>query len=454
MGRVPVAITIAGSDSGGGAGIQADLKTFAAMGVHGTSAITSITAQNTVAVKAIHDIPPDIVVAQIEAVYEDIGIDAGKTGMLSNSGIIEAVASVVEKLGFPLVVDPVMVAKSGARLLAEEAVDALRRRLIRLATVVTPNAPEAEVLTGLKVRDRSSQVEAARVIVEELGAEAAVVKGGHLGGGQSLDVLYYRGRVYELKAPRIERRTTHGTGCTFSAAIAAGLALGLSVPEAVERAKRLVTLAIDYGLELGSGAGPVNPAAWALIPAERWRALEDLGKALAILKRAEETVYRHVPEVGMNIVMSLPHPYARGVGDVAGVPGRIHAVNGKLLYRPPEFGASSHMARLVLEAQRLNRGIRAALNAAYSPELVDALKSMGLLVVRVDREVEPEDVRRVEGRSLPWLLREAVKKAGRVPDAIYDEGAKGKEAMVRLLGDSASKLAQLLVTAATRASVA
>jgi hydroxymethylpyrimidine/phosphomethylpyrimidine kinase len=251
---MPTALTIAGSDSGGGAGIQADLKTFAVMGVHGMSAITSITAQNTREVRAIFDLPPEMVLAQIEAVVDDLGVDAAKTGMLSNSGIIGAVARAVDRYGFPLVVDPVMIAKSGAPLLREEAVETLVKELVPRATVITPNRMEAEKLTGLRISSVADAREAAMVIVEELGSEAAVVKGGHIEGEFSVDVLYYKGEFYEFKARRINKTTDHGTGCAFSASIAAGLAKGRGVVEAVSVAKEFITLAVDYGLELGGGA--------------------------------------------------------------------------------------------------------------------------------------------------------------------------------------------------------
>jgi len=224
MKPLPVAITIAGSDSGGGAGIEADLKTFMALGVHGAVAITSITAQNTYQVTMIHDLPPEMVAEQIRVVHRDMGIDAGKTGMLSNKDIIKIVAETVEELGFPLVVDPVMVAKSGARLLREDAVETLIKHLIPKATIVTPNIPEAEILAGIKIESLDDMVEAARIIVEKHGAEAAIVKGGHLGGDESVDVLYYRGKHYYFRAERIQTKNTHGTGCSFSAALAALLA--------------------------------------------------------------------------------------------------------------------------------------------------------------------------------------------------------------------------------------
>ncbi len=250
-------MTIAGSDSGGGAGIQADLKTFAALGVYGTSALTAITAQNTVGVTGIHEIPIEMVAAQIEAVISDIGTDAVKTGMLSSSDIVETVSRELAHFRVDrLVVDPVIVAKSGDRLLREEALDALRRSLLPLATVVTPNIPEAEALTGMKIESGDDVRRAAEKIVG-MRAKAVVVKGGHL-PGLPVD-LFYDGREFrEFSAPRIETRNTHGTGCTFASAIAAGLAKGMEVVDAVAGAKEYVTGAIRRSLNLGEGHGPLN----------------------------------------------------------------------------------------------------------------------------------------------------------------------------------------------------
>ncbi len=255
---VPRALTIAGSDSGGGAGIQADLKTFSALGVFGTSALTALTAQNTTGVFAVHEVPPEVVAAQIDAVVEDIGVDAAKTGMLSSAPIIEAVADRVRhhRIG-NLVVDPVMVAKSGAPLLRPEAQDALRREILPLAAVVTPNLPEAETLLGRTIRDLAGMREAARAL-RDLGPRAVLVKGGHL-QGDAVDVLYDGEEFEELRAPRVPSSYTHGTGCVLSAAIAAYLSKGLPVREAVRRGKEFVTEAIRYGLPLGKGVGPCNP---------------------------------------------------------------------------------------------------------------------------------------------------------------------------------------------------
>ena len=254
---VPKAMTIAGSDSGGGAGIQADLKTFAALGVYGTVTLTAITAQNTVGVTGVHEIPTDMIVAQMDAVMGDIGADAVKTGMLSSQEIVEVVASQIQKhMVRSLVVDPVMVAKSGDALLREDAVNAVRTRLVPLAAVVTPNIPEAESLTGMTINSDEEVREAARRIMG-MGARSVVVKGGHR-EGPAVDVLYDGSEFREFTAPRIDTVNTHGTGCTFASAVAAGLAQGRSVDDAVGQAKDYVTEAIRASFPIGQGHGPLN----------------------------------------------------------------------------------------------------------------------------------------------------------------------------------------------------
>jgi hydroxymethylpyrimidine/phosphomethylpyrimidine kinase len=251
-----LALTIAGSDSGGGAGIQADLKTFAAHGVHGTSAITAVTAQNSVSVTDWVALEPRMVVAQIEAVASDMAVAAVKTGMLATAAIVEAVAEAVKRLALPnLVVDPVMVAKSGDRLL-DPAAESAYLHLFPLAMVVTPNLEEAEALLGRPVRDLAAMREAARALLD-LGPRAVVVKGGHLPGA-AVDV-FFDGRAFEeLPAERIRTRNTHGTGCTYSAAIAARLALGAALLPAVREAKAYLTEAIRRSYSVGRGPGPVD----------------------------------------------------------------------------------------------------------------------------------------------------------------------------------------------------
>lgn len=255
---VRCALTIAGSDSGGGAGIQADLKTFAAHGIFGVSAITAITAQNTVGVTAIEMLAADLVTAQIEAVASDIQLHATKTGMLGTAAIVEAVGAAIAELDLPLVVvDPVMLAKSGDRLLDEDAVGAMKAELLPRALVVTPNIPEAEALTGVRI----DSTDTARLAAERLhGATgtAVVIKGGHASGPEVIDLLFDGTAFHEFRTPRIVTRNTHGTGCTFASALAANLALGFPLDEATARAQEYVAGAIRHALALGHGHGPLD----------------------------------------------------------------------------------------------------------------------------------------------------------------------------------------------------
>ena len=255
----PVALTIAGSDSGGGAGVQADIKAMQANGVFAASVITAITAQNTVAVTAVHALPPSVVEAQLDAVLDDIPVAAAKTGMLASSEIAEAVARKVrERRLTPLVVDPVLVATSGVALLDPQAVETLKARLLPLATLVTPNAPEAALLAHMEVRNITEAREAARRI-RAMGAHAVLVKGGHLAGeDRAVDLLLDETGFHTFAQPFIETLHTHGTGCTYSAAITAHLARGLPLTEAIARAKAYLTEAIRHGFAIGAGHGPTD----------------------------------------------------------------------------------------------------------------------------------------------------------------------------------------------------
>lgn len=255
---LPVALSIAGSDSGGGAGIQADLKTFQAFGVFGTTAITALTAQNTTGVSAVHAIPPEMVIAQIRAVASDLRPAACKTGMLATAELVEAVAGSLVEWGLGnYVLDPVMVATSGARLLDQSAESSILERLLPLCTLVTPNLDEATVMAGRPVRDEGTMREVAREFVER-GASAALIKGGHLAGAVVVDILYDGSEFRRWERPRIDSSSTHGTGCTLAAAITAGLARGHTLVRAVEDGLDYVHRAIVAAPGLGSGHGPLN----------------------------------------------------------------------------------------------------------------------------------------------------------------------------------------------------
>ena len=257
----PIALSIAGSDSGGGAGIQADLKTFSALGVYGASVITALTAQNTKGVSAIHDVPADFIAAQIDAVFSDLAVAAVKIGMVSQRAAIEAIAAGLERWRqSKVVLDPVMIAASGDRLLAPDAVDVLKRVLIPLALVITPNLPEAAALLDAPIAESEAEMRVQGERLLALGSKAVLVKGGHAEGAESVDLLIEPSAVTRLAADRIATRNTHGTGCTLSSAIAAGLAKGLSLAEAVRAAKTYLTdaLAAAERIKIGSGHGPVH----------------------------------------------------------------------------------------------------------------------------------------------------------------------------------------------------
>lgn len=257
-----VVMTVAGSDSGGGAGIQADLKTFQELGVFGTSTITALTAQNTLGVYGVHAAPADFVLAQLDAVLSDLNVKAIKTGMLFSADIIQAVAKRLQDFQGMLIVDPVMIAKGGASLLQQQAVDAMRSELLPLATVLTPNVPEAEVLSGLKIDTVEDMAKAAKVLLG-FGVKNVVMKGGHSQEAAARDYVFLAdGRRFSMATERIDSQNTHGTGCTFSAALTAFLAQGFGMPEAMVEAKRFIHLGIVHDVQLGHGHGPTNHRAY------------------------------------------------------------------------------------------------------------------------------------------------------------------------------------------------
>jgi hydroxymethylpyrimidine kinase/phosphomethylpyrimidine kinase len=439
-------LTIAGSDSGGGAGIQADLKAITLLGGFGMSVITALTAQNTLGVHGIHEIPPSFVEKQMEVVLSDIGADAIKTGMLAHSEIIRVVARKIRQYGLKyVVVDPVMVAKSGDSLLRKDAQEALIRELIPLAWIVTPNLPEASVLAGFKVTSVEEMRKAARRI-HQLGAKHVVVKGGHL-KGRAVDLLYDGKRFEEIVAPRIKTKNTHGTGCTFASAIATFLARGDTVYGAVQKAKTFITLAIQSGLSLGKGTGPTNPSAYVLREMERYRVVQELKRAVEVLKGEE--IGRLIPEVSSNLGYALP--FAEGVEDVAAFPGRIVRFRDSVTtYSDPEFGASRHVANIILTVMKFDPEYCSAMNIRYSRETLAQLGRKGFLAGRFDRRLEPKKLKKQEGSSLEWGVGEVLRKMKRVPDFVYDEGDVGKEPMIRVLGRNPMEVVQKILKAVGR----
>jgi hydroxymethylpyrimidine kinase / phosphomethylpyrimidine kinase / thiamine-phosphate diphosphorylase len=428
----PCVLTVAGSDSGGGAGIQADLKTITVLGGFGMSALTALTAQNTRGVEASWPVPADFVVRQIEAVASDLPIHAAKTGMLANREIVEAVGDAFRRLEIrPVIVDPVMVAKSGHPLLREDDSRCLAGSLFPLARLITPNLPEASLLAGRPVETDSQLREAARALFD-MGPEAVLIKGGHGRGPESADLLYDGHGFTSFPAPRLETPNTHGTGCTYSAAIATFLARAFPLPEAVLLAKRFITDAIRFSLPLGGGHGPTNPYAAAFRDAERFRVLEALKGAAKDLRGRPE-LNRLFPEVQSNMGYALP--FASDATEVAAFPGRIVRLpEGLEPASPAEFGASRHIAGIILAAMRTYPELRAAMNIAFSEQTLRSAGEKDLLAAGFDRTREPDDVKRREGSTLEWGTLEAIRASTHRPDLIFDRGETGKEPMIRILG--------------------
>ncbi len=439
-------LTIAGSDSGGGAGIQADLKVITLLGGFGMSAITALTAQNTVGVQGIHEVPPRFVEEQIDAVLSDIGVDAVKTGMLANREIIEVVSRKIRQYKVKkVVVDPVMISKSGASLLRRDAQETLIKKLIPTAWVVTPNLMEASVLAGFKVNSLKGMKKAAQQI-HRMGTKYVVVKGGHL-KGMAVDLLYDGERFGEMEGPRIESKNTHGTGCTFASAIATLLARGEPVDEAVRKAKNFITMAIRSGLNLGKGHGPTNPSAYVLREMERYQVIQEIRRAVEVLKGEE--IGRLIPEVSSNLGYALP--FAEGLEDVAAFPGRIVRFKDSVTtYSDPEFGASRYVANIILTVMKFDPEYCSAMNIRYSREMVEQLGRKGFLVGHFDRRVEPKKLKKQEGSSVEWGVGDVLRKMKRVPDFIYDQGDVGKEPMIRVLGRNPTEVVQKVLKAVGR----
>ncbi len=436
----PVVLTIAGSDSGGGAGIQADLKTIEAMGGFGTSAITAVTAQNTTGVTSSHVLPVAELTAQIEAVLSDFDVRAVKTGMLATTEVVETVVEYARGLAVPLVVDPVMVATSGDRLLTEEA-EAAYEALIAESTLVTPNADEAAVLTDVEPADEAGARLAGQRLLA-MGADAALVKGGHLPGDEVVDVLVTPETVETARHPRIDTEATHGSGCTLSSAIATRLAHGEPLVDAVDRSLAFMSRAIRYHHAVGEGPGAVHHLVALRNEAAREATAEEVRGVVARLVDAD--VRPLVPEVGINVVGASP--YAESVDETAAVEGRIaRTLSGVAPTLGVRFGASSHVARFLLGAREHHPGLRFAVNVRFDDAVEEALASLGWEVAEYDRDAEPTEA----AGTMDWAAREVfgpdTRWAEEPPTAVVDRGAVGKEPMTKLVAEDAGTLAELVV---------
>ena len=435
MTKIPVVLTIAGTDSGGGAGVSADLKTFASIGAYGTCAITSVTSQNTTGVLNAFDLPPQVVTDQIDAVCTDMDVQCTKTGMLASAEIVSAVAKYVKKYNLTLVVDPVMAAEAGGELLTTDAMSVIRDELLPLCMVVTPNTNEASALSGIQIQNRNDAKRAAKIIAD-MGAGNVIVTGGHL---DASDVVYEsKTDTFTVISGEFIKGGTHGSGCTYSAAITAYLAQGHSIVNSARYAKQFVEHAISESVPIGTGVAPVNQVAHIRNNSARYEVLDDTRRAVEILTECQSFA-NLVPEVSCNIAMAIPD--ASNVRDVAAVSGRIVNHKGKAVnVGCVEFGASSHVARIILAAMQFDNSVRASVNIMYSMEVLEVCKKLDLTISSFDRADEPEKT-----STMDWGVTHAIKEYGSVPDIISDVGGIGKEPMIRILGSGALDVAKTAV---------
>ncbi len=422
-----MALTIAGSDSLGGAGIEADVKAMASQGVHGAVAITAVTAQNSCRVARILPLPVEEIIAQMDAVLEDVHISAAKTGMLYSAEIATAVADRLATTDFPLVVDPVLVAGVGDALGRDGLVEAMREKIVPLATIITPNVPEAEALTGQSISTDDDVRKACRALAR-LGSEAVLLKGGHLDGDMSVDTFYHKGKFLRLGSPRVEARG-HGGGCILSSYLTANLAKGQGMWETFLSSRAAIMESIAGRFPVGRGVPVVEPMGRVLMDAHRYRVSTRL-KASA--ERAGGLLPKSwVPATGAAMVFSLPG--ATDIRDVCAmnIPARVQ--DGE---HCPAFGRAPRLATAVLTAMRHDGGIRAGMSLRCTESVVTRARRAGLTVGTFERRIRGGDAARCEKEGMEDLIN----VLGCVPDVVCDRGGPGTEPLVRVLASSPEEL--------------
>lgn len=421
-----VALSIAGSDSGAGAGIQADLKTFTSLGVYGCTAITAVTAQNTQEVSSVFEVTPECITEQVRSVILDMPPDAIKIGMVYNKPNIETIRRVLKGSKVPVVLDPILSAGTGGKLLLPEAFESFKADLIPLSTIITPNRIEAQKITGIQIISRSDIAKAARKI-KNLGAKNVIIKGNHFEKKQVADILLTsEGRLIEVSNSKLSSEEMHGTGCNFSAAITAFLARNFSIIDAFKLANKYVRDSLQNALKIGKGLLVSNPASSMYDYASRYVVLKGLQSAIEDIETSDNFGIL-LPETQSNIAFALPD--ARELDHIAAIKGRIIKIGdtARSASSMVEFGASKHVGSALLAYMTVNRLVRSAMNIKYDEKIRKITKAV-FKVSNYDRSKEPRHILKKEGMSIFWGIKYALAKN---PEAeiIYHEGAIGKEPM-------------------------
>ena len=437
--RFPTAMTVAGSDPSGGAGIHADIKTFESLGVFATSAITAVTVQNTTEVKGIFPIGPEIVSDQITTILEDVGTDAVKTGLLFDEGIVEAVGYALEGLDTPFIIDPVIISSSGTRLLSRSGVDSLKKHLFPKADLITPNIPEAEMLTGKKIEDIDDMIHLGGLL-RDMGPGAVLVTGGHLQGDRITDVLVSEDGIRRYEKERIPRSETHGTGCVLSAAITAYVARGRALEMSVEAAQDLVQRSIQFSLK-GNRKNIAEPMAFIRNEAARYPTLAETRRCMEMLEK--ENIYGLIPEVSSNFVVCLP--YALNTEETVGVEGRIVRFKDRIHTHNPWFGVSDHVARFLINIREHDLSVTSSMNIKLTKRIKERCKELSYEISYAPRQDEPGLNKRAEHQTMGWAAHHVMREREKAPDIIIDEGEVGKEPMIRVLAHSPAGLVKKIL---------
>jgi hydroxymethylpyrimidine/phosphomethylpyrimidine kinase len=440
-----IALSIAGFDPSGGAGIQADLKTFSSIGVHGVSIVTCITSQNTRQVTNITNVPNETIQSQFECLIEDIHIDAVKLGLISTKEIALCVSKLLRSHQFKYIIDPIIFASSGDALTEEGYVEVLKTTLIPQAYLVVPNLFEAETLVGKKIKSVEEIKEVCKRLYN-LGPQFVLIKGGHIEGERAIDVLFDGKKFLEFSLPKIQNKITHGSGCSFSALIAGFLASGERCAIAIKKAKHILWNMLNNSYRIGKGAEMLNHSYTIINQIPQVFSTESHFSIWLELKTSVDTIVsflpkEFVPEVGMNIGYAIPH--AKDRRDICAVDGRIvKGTEGVRLCGKINFGVSRHIASIILTTMSYDTSIRCAANLRYTQNILSKCKQKGFTIGAFDRKYEPHG----SDSTMQWGIKEVISKVKEVPDIIIDKGSHGKEPMIRILGKTPQQVVEKIRT--------